>query len=67
MISSTDLGFIGLCINARISSRDWPKFAFNSIRPLLLNSEKDEKYFSHIIVTFKLHTFVFNTTITNVN
>ena len=65
MISSVDLGFLGLHSRTKTSSGDWPKVAFNSMRPLLLNFEKiKKKHFSHIIVAFKLHKLLFNTTIT---
>ena len=47
LISSADLGFVGLNNRAKTSSRDQPKVAFNSIGPLLLNYEKMKNIFPH--------------------
>ena len=38
MISLVVLGFLGLCSRARISSKEHQKVSFNSIEPLVLNS-----------------------------
>ena len=67
MISLADLDFLGLRDWARVSSRNRPKFAFNSVRPLLLTFEKINEHFSLTIVMFKLYILVFNTTITYIN